>query len=362
MAYISTTFPSNQWIIDSHLIQERASFPAISTQNGDILVCGGYIEYERYLETDSSCEIYSSSNREWRTVTDLNVGRIGHTLTLLPNGRSILTVGTMDNIDGCTAEIYDIQTDKWAFVPNIMNILRAKHTATLLRNDQVLIVGGSIAFTGISSCSVQLYIASSNTFITTGSLNTCRYDHTTILLSDGLSVLVIGGRHSIHDINGPPHISMPTEIYINGFWSYIVGDMISKRSHFAAVLLSDGNVLVAGGIDSSKNATSTVEIYNSTTETFSLVQPMACARSHFTLTRLPSGQVLAVGGKSSTTNNCLRFSELYDPNKNQWKSDRLLNNIRWGHNAILLNHSVLIIGGSAREQNGLIRACERYDL
>ncbi|CAF1251561.1 unnamed protein product [Adineta steineri] len=361
MAYISTTFPSDQWIIDSHLIQERASFPAISTQNGNILVCGGFIKYEGFPEIDSSCEIYSSSNRKWRTATDLNVGRYGHTLTLLPNGRSILAVGTMDNIDGCTAEIYDIQTDKWAFVPNIMNTLRTQHTATLLRNDQVLIVGGLSSDSGISSSTVQLYIPSSNTFRTTDSLNTARHDHTAILLDDDLSVLVIGGS-SVLAIGAPPNILIPTEIYINGSWFCTAGDMINKRSDFAAVLLSDGNVLVAGGIDSSKNATSTVEIYNSTTETFSLVQPMACARSHFTLTRLPSGHVLAVGGKSSMTNNCLRFSELYDPNKNQWTSPRRLNSLRYGHNAILLNHSVLIIGGSAREQNGLIRACERYDL
>jgi N-acetylneuraminic acid mutarotase len=283
----------------------------------------------------------------------MNIGRSGHTFTLLPNSRNILAVGSRDFIDGYTAEIYDIETGKWAFVPGIMNTIRTQHTATLLRNGQVLIVGGLNVETSMILSSVELYIPSLNTFITTGSLNTARDKHTAILLKDGLSVLVIGGSD---------FTQARPEIYVTGSWFHTSGDMIYRRAGGAGVLLPDGNVLVAGGTDSNNTALSSVEIYNTITGTFSLVQSMECARSQFTLTLLPSGQVLAVGGKGSATDKCLRISELYDPIIDQWMSTRLLSTLRCDHNAILINNSVLIVGGYVTTDWELIRACERYNL
>ncbi|UJR19447.1 hypothetical protein I4U23_022577 [Adineta vaga] len=361
--YISTTVPQNQWILDSSLTIERKGFPAITIPNGEILVCGGIGRYDStswpfpsYFAPVPFCEIYSSVNRKWRKASNMNVVRAGLTLTLLSDNKNILAIGSDDDIDGHTAEIYNIHMDKWFFVPNIMNEQRTHHTATLLRNGEVLIVGGMFIHNMPVASSTQLYNPSSNTFVTTGSLNIARYGHTAILLDDGLSMLVIGGHDSYDSL-----VPIQPEIYKEGSWSYTVGDMITTRIDCAAVLLPGGNVLIAGGVDSSSTTASSVEIYNSITGTFSLVQPMACARSHFTLTLLPTGRVLAVGGKNLAEDECLLTTELYNPKTNQWTSTRLLNFLRYGHNSILLNDSVLIIGiADEHYEDPLI--CERYDL
>src|SRR5262245_18918058 len=63
------------------------------------------------------------------------------------------------------------------------------------------------------------------------------------------------------------------------------GSLAVARSHFAAVLLQNGNVLVAGGQPQSNNCASTAsaEIYDPTTGTWSQTNPMNRARYDFSL-------------------------------------------------------------------------------
>ncbi|CAF4454567.1 unnamed protein product, partial [Adineta steineri] len=129
----------------------------------------------------------------------------------------------------------------WLFVPNIIKTRPSEHTATLLKNGQILIVGGRSSFEPPIS-SAQLYIPSSNTFVTVGSLKVGRYGHIAILLKDNLSVLIIGG----YNFNVPPPPPPPPEIYMTGSWHDTIGDMIQRRLYCTAVLLHNGNVLVAG--------------------------------------------------------------------------------------------------------------------
>ena len=136
--------------------------------------------------------------------------------------------------------------------------------------------------------------------------------------------------------------------------------MAVTRLNHAAVLLPNGNVLVAGGSDPYGQALSSVEIYNSTTRMFASAQSMACERSGLSLTLLPSGQVLAAGGTGSAINECPLVCELYDPASDQWTSTRLLNTIHSGHTTILINNSVLLIGGVI--DYGSPDQLERYEL
>src|SRR5207245_10052330 len=77
-----------------------------------------------------------------------------------------------------------------------MNSPRFKHTATLLSNGTVLIVGGFNGDnTSASVASAEIFDPSTNTFIPTGSMNTPRARHTSTLLPDG-TVLEAGGINS----------------------------------------------------------------------------------------------------------------------------------------------------------------------
>ena len=71
----------------------------------------------------------------------MTTARGGHTATLLPNG-TVLIVGGFDGTrDLASAELYDPSVGTFAATAR-MSVARELHTATLLGNGTVLIVGG----------------------------------------------------------------------------------------------------------------------------------------------------------------------------------------------------------------------------
>ena len=122
-----------------------------------------------------------------------------------------------------------------------LNGTRAFHTATLLTNGQILVVGG-IDSTNTLLASAELYDPGTGVWTPTGSLHTARYEDTATLLSNG-EVLVAGGQ----DTN--EHALSSAEVYdlATGTWS-LTGNMNVGRAGHTATLLSDGEVLVAGGL------------------------------------------------------------------------------------------------------------------
>jgi len=89
-------------------------------------------------------------------------------------------------------------------------------------------------------------------------------------------------------------------------WRLIAARMSRFRQDHTATLLSDGNVLIAGGQAGTDISTGGfAELFNPLTEDFTPVQsadesgtvaPMPVARESHTVTRLPDGRLLIVGG------------------------------------------------------------------
>ena len=134
--------------------------------------------------------------------------RFSHTATLLSNGEVLIAGGsTTGNFAGewglDSAEIYDPATGKFAGTGR-MEVSHTCHTATLLKDGTVLIVGGDPSnlmnlVTGISIgsypvplSSAELFSPASGSFTETGGLVTARENHTSTRLNDG-TVLVTGG-------------------------------------------------------------------------------------------------------------------------------------------------------------------------
>ena len=87
------------------------------------------------------------------------------------------------------ADLYDPTLGTWT-ATNGMAFARNGQTATLLRNGNVIIIGGNGDF---FPSQAEVYNPATGTWRTTdGSLNDSRTDHTATLLNDG-SVLVAGG-------------------------------------------------------------------------------------------------------------------------------------------------------------------------
>src|SRR5438128_1012341 len=124
------------------------------------------------------------------------VRRVGHTATLLSNGK-VLIVGGLGNGGLNSAHLYDPFTGRWS-IEGYLSVVRWQHTATLLPNGKVLIVGG-FTNTGISK-SAELYDSATGQWSQTSSLDVAREVHTATLLPNG-RILAAGGTNILSALN-----------------------------------------------------------------------------------------------------------------------------------------------------------------
>ena len=90
-----------------------------------------------------------------------------------------------------SSELYDPASNTWSTTGSL-NTARYYHTAVRLKTGKVLAIGGS---TGTATTSCELYNPSTGTWSNAASTNVARFFNTTTLLPDG-KVLVTGGATS----------------------------------------------------------------------------------------------------------------------------------------------------------------------
>jgi Kelch motif/Galactose oxidase, central domain len=221
---------------------------------------------------------------------------------------------------------------------------RGLHTATLLRDGRVLIVGGFATYQ-VALASAEIYDPTRDTFSPTGSLATPRGQHTATLLADG-RVLVVGG-FTGGGISNTTSLAS-AEIYDPKTGTFTAtGSMAEGRGFHDATLLADGRVLVTGGDHDVNTPVATAEIYDPATGTFSPTGSMAVARTVHTATLLADGRVLIAGGGNAKTGGCVGSAEVYDPGTGAFSATGTMTHNRCGHDATVLpDGRVLLTGGS----------------
>ena len=211
---------------------------------------------------------------------------------LLTGGAGLPPLGQVDR--------YDAGTGEWRAAGRLL-FPRFEHTATLLKDGRVLIVGGIVcceitptAATETYTTTAEIYDPVQGTFVQTGSLFTARGSHAAALLTDG-RVLVTGGAGN--DPAAPP---LGTEIYDPSTGEFSpAGDLLIPRQSHAAVALTDGRVLVVGGADpSSRAAIPATEIFDPAANLWSVGPALNAAWSGSTVTLLRGGKVLVFGGRT----------------------------------------------------------------
>jgi hypothetical protein len=173
----------------------RSGHTATLLLNGRVLIAGGAAE--------ATAELYDpGSGKFTQTVGNMTEPRSGHTATLLGAADGVksgfvLLIG----VDG-TAELYDPSTETFARIGSLLKSMRPsyRHTASLLKDGTVLVAGGyNFLQTGCGQVfpsaenAAALFAPESGGFTApTGTLTTARDTHTATVLEDG-TVLVVGG-------------------------------------------------------------------------------------------------------------------------------------------------------------------------
>jgi hypothetical protein len=243
-----------------------------------------------------------------------------------------------------------------------MSETRIDHTATLLPSGKVLVAGGLVMpYPGPSLASAELYDPSTNGWSMAAPMIESRTRHTATLLPDGRVLLVGGQRFDFHDGGLFPGRPTDAEIYDPkaNRWSS-TAPMGASRLAQTATQLPDGRVLVTGGQDEDSVTLKSTEIYDAPQDRWISAAPMAVARSGHVATLMADGDVLVAGGlgeEPSRLTISLGSAEIYDPRTNLWVSAASMAEFRVAVTATLLrNGMVLVVGATGQSR------AEVYDL
>lgn len=171
----------------------RGGHAAALLPNGKVFISGGFFDGPLVY----SAELYDPVANTFTAVgATMTTSRELHTATLAPNGK-VLLIGGSENAPLDNAESYDPTAGTFTPVTATMTSARASHTATLLADGRILVAGGTaMPFSGTGFTALdttEFYDASADSFTAlSATLTTPRGGHTATLMPDG-RVLVIGG-------------------------------------------------------------------------------------------------------------------------------------------------------------------------
>ena len=223
-----------------------------------------------------------------------------HTATLLDDGRVLVVGGDVQTplgSDGSTiartvqqAEVYDPETGVFSVTGRLAQA-RAGHTATRLADGRIVIIGGyGVTGPGGMAPAAEVFDPASGTFATIGTLGQPRAEHIASLMPDG-RVLVAGGRTG-YSADGYAFTFLGSaEVLDPGRGEFrTVGPLVSERADAAAAPLAGGRVLLIGGSNQFGTPHS-VEVFDPATETFAAVDSIPSIHLSPQAALLPDGRI-----------------------------------------------------------------------
>jgi hypothetical protein len=330
----------------------RNGSTATLLDNGKVLVAGGFTS-----TYTASAELYDPVTGTFSATGDMTSTLGGTSATLLPDGR-VLVVGTTDPNNfsvPATTQLYDPSAGAFTRGSSTLSISRP-YTATLLNNGKVLITGGVGRMPGTISnanYAAELYDPNTGTFTSAGRMARAHSFPSATLLPDGRVLLAESGCASIpgnpsgnelYDSAtgtfsaiaetfscftvGPEatilangQVLIGGTVYDPGAGTFTPGPEVVHWG-FAATLLTDGTLFMAGGEPLNCYATffcgdiSIADAYlrDPATGTFGFTGFMAFPRADAQATFLPDGTVLISGGVDLPLNDPNRTTvEIYRP-------------------------------------------------
>jgi hypothetical protein len=255
-----------------------------------------------------------------------------------------------------TAELYDPSTGAFTATGNMITPRAFGASATLLPDGKVLFAGGTIGSNSLLetiTARAELYDPSTGIFAATGSMATAKRCPAAVLLPNG-NVLVAGGWAYWLE----PRNAESAELYDPLTGTFSAAGPYAHSSLSLSVdlplcsnadLLPDGKVLIVRDDDAS-----TAEIYDPDTNTFRIAGTVSFGAVLSPATLLTSGKVLFAGGDVGGYPLGTDTARLYDPSTATSTAVGRMTAGRQDHTATLLPDGTVLIAGSQGGASGPI--------
>jgi hypothetical protein len=270
------------------------------------------------LDTDGTATVAD------RPIRSLDVARWWSVATPLPDGRVLVTGGspaTFSNELDTFAETYDPKADRWSPIGPFA-IGRIGHTATVLADGRVLLVGGMSGALLDRHAVANAELYEPDRSVTPTTPHDARAGHAAVVLADG-RVLVAGG----YDAHG--ELLASAELYdpAHDRWTRIAAPRTYRKP--ALAVLGDGRVLALTTVpeptivEVGKQARDSIDgdLYDPATSTWHAIAHLGGAGgSEITLARAGDRIVrcarVLVGGRDPSV--WPRECHVYDPATDRW--------------------------------------------
>jgi hypothetical protein len=333
---------------------ERYFHTATRLASGEVLIVGGSGGAGAHGAT-ASAETFDPFAKTFRATTGpLAKARVFHTATLMSDGTVLIVGGVGTNSsDVAEVELFDPATGKFRVVATL-STPRSTHTAVRLSGtsstmDEVLIVGGKGPNGTTTSVEIIAYDSALKTATVRAAppLAEARQNHSATRLQSG-DVLIVGGT----GINYQPVASVERW---TGHAFTNEGQLSHPRREHHATLLPTGQVLVAGGLD--LHVVPATELYTPGAG-FRDIGDLVAPRFYSAAVGLPTGQVLYIGGFDASEVTVLKHAELYDP---FWAGVGPMQEGRQNHSATLLQDGRVLLAGGGDGGSGTRNTAELFD-
>lgn len=281
---------------------------------------------------DPSPKLYDPARHGWLRIPSAPQCALGnaylHTSTVLRDGRVLIAGGLCDVAQAmndptpppryAALSIWDSATRQWQSAPALAQT-RIFHTATLMPDDSVLLIGGEgdprLPHEGDVDVLSSAVRYAHGKLEAVPAMGTARAKHSATLLPDG-RVLVVGGL----DAAGHPLASAELLDARGGAWRALPPMAVARYAH-TATLLADGRVLVAGGMGEDGRPLRSVELWNPRTGEWSEAADLPVGLYGHAAVRVASGAVLVAGGTwlQSVQGQSLPWAWLWQPRTETWQ-------------------------------------------
>ncbi len=247
-------YTNRSWETTGTMVSRRSDHAAVMLKDGRVLVAGGCVKdtQRNDVVAVAGSEIYDPNSGKWTATGSLNVARYYHKMVLLTDGRVLAVGGVPRGVSAASipeCEIFDPETNAWIRAGSMVTARRTQFTLTALPGGRALAVGGGVSWTKRATSGAEIYDAASDRWTAVDSMPATRSGHSALLLRDN-NVLILGGReHQADHSDGPFSSTALVFDQVRLKWKVSRAPVGMKVDDGQIVLLRDGRIFFTGGFD-----------------------------------------------------------------------------------------------------------------